>query len=921
MPGTAASVRPSALATHALSGALVALRAAAAVAVLAASAAAAPIKFPATPDGAREVRDERDVSPYLAAWKASNLGRARALATPATANQTAYDVHHYDLDLTFTPTAQSVAGTVKVRASVLAGPLAEIELDLAANMVVDAATAAGAPAAFARSGDRVTVQLDRAYQTGEIAEVGVTYHGIPSGGSLVFTTYYGRRLVWSLSEPYGARTWWPCKDQPADKADSVDLRFTVPTGLIAASNGTRTEATDNGTVAVSRWRHRYPITTYLVSIAAYPYAVSTDWYLPAAGGPMPIDFYNVPESLAGANVVQPKVKDMLAAFAARFGEYPFLAEKYGHAEFTFGGGMEHQTCTSLGAYIEYIVAHEAAHQWWGDWVTCRDFHHIWINEGLATWSEALWAEATGGAAAYRNDLAFNRYFGPGTIHVPDAADEARIFSSNLSYNKGSWVPHMLRGMLGDSLFFGALRAFGQQFAYGTATTEDVRDAFEAHTGWDLDAFFQQWIYGERYPAYRATWTSAPAPGGHDVTLTLVQTQSGQLFTMPVPVRVTTASGETTFVVRDSLRAQTFVLRVPDEPRAVAVDPDQWILRTVETPVTSPSFDRPVLLVNGVDWATYGAEITNAYANRAFWGDYAVDFWDCFAAPAGGYPASLPAPLGHGAVPPEVMGRYRNVVWVGNHLGGDLDAWQSSPILSYLEKGGNVLLMSRMGDQFLPDTLLRFLGVSIVPGTTLYDCVAARPGLTNIARTGTQSACIVLDTARTQPETQLLWRAEQNYAPHRGIGFFRAPAGGGTQRAQGGRFAFLSGRPYRWDHAQLRANVMTLLDDWFLEPLDLAGAGAPGRALALAFGAPQPNPSAGEVALHFTLPRAGVARLELLDVAGRRVRTLRDGWSGAGTHEARWDGRDAAGRDAPAGLYWARLALDGEVRVQRIVRVR
>ena len=885
---------------------------------LAPAGKAAPILFPATPDGPPEWRDEHDVAPYLAAWKAQALRRSRALQAAPTPNQSAYDVRGYALDLNFTPVGSVVAGTVRVQATVVSPTLTTLDLDLLANMTVDGIVAGGVPVTFTRLADVVTVNLDRSYAAGEDVDVRVTYHGTPVAGSFGFQIANGRQLIWSLSEPYGARSWWPCKDVPEDKADSVYVRFTVPTGLVTASNGTRLSATDNGTQAVTRWRESHPIASYLVSIASYPYTPTLDWYRRTPTDSMRIDFFNFPETVAPAANVQSKVKNMLAAFEARFGPYPFFDEKYGHAEFTFGGGMEHQTCTSLGSFAEFVVAHELGHQWWGDLVTCRDFHHIWVNEGFATYSEAIWAESLGGLAAYRADLAQNKFYGPGSVWVPDDTNVARIFSSDLSYNKGSWVLHMLRRVLGETTFFAALAHYRGAHAYGTATTEDFQASCEAVSGRNLTRYFQQWVYGEYYPIYRAAWSSVPAGGGFDVTLTLQQRQGWQLFTMPVDVRVETAAGPRNFVVPDSLASQTFTLRVDAAPLSLQLDPDEWILRQIEQDVTNPAFDRAVLVVNGVDWGTYGAEITSAYTDKAFQGDYTIDFWDHFAAPAAGYPATLPAPLGRGPVPPSVLGHYRNVVWVGNNFNGDLDSWVQTPILSYLRAGGNVVLLSRQGDLFVSDSLRAYLGINFThTGATFTDCLATRPGLANITRTSTQSLCALFDTVRTRPDTQLLWKATVGFTPQRGLGVVRQPVGGAGLRPNGGRFAFLSGRPYRWNHALLMASMNTLLGSYLLEPLSGVGVGdTPVTGLALA--PVRPNPAHGASALRFTLPVAGNVRLELIDAAGRRVRMIEDGGLLAGAHERTWDGRMRDGSRAPAGLYWARLTTARDQRTQRFV---
>jgi aminopeptidase N len=549
-------------------------------------AAAEPAWSPPTaagwPGGTLE---QADVARYLAFHKARAVLDPLARAAPPTANQQAWDVTAYDLDLAPNPVTRVVRGSVRIRATVVSGPLFSMELDLAAAMIVDSVKDAGAALPFSRGADLLTVTLGRAWVSGEGLDVSVWYHGTPASGPFgsvfAFTSHSGEPLLWTLSEPFGARAWWPCKDHPDDKADSVSVRVTVPGGMKTVSNGRRVEASDDGRVAVTRWVERHPIATYLVSLASYAYATTTDWYRPSPADSMEIQFYLFPEDTAYVAGVNAKVKDMIAAYAARFGEYPFLDEKYGEAEFTWGGGMENQTITSLGTFQERIVAHELAHQWWGDWVTCRDFHHVWLNEGLATYGEALWAESQAGPAGYHASLAYTRYFGAGTIYVPDDGNVSRMFDYGLTYNKASWVPHMLRHVLGDTVFFQALREYGRRHAYGTATTEDFQRVCEEVSGRGLGRFFQEWIYGEYHPKYGSRWESVAAGGGWDVTVELDQLQAGQLFWMPVDVVVHSGGVPRTFVALDSLPVQTFTFHVAERPDSVRIDPDEWILRTVE----------------------------------------------------------------------------------------------------------------------------------------------------------------------------------------------------------------------------------------------------------------------------------------------------------------------------------------------------
>lgn len=840
------------------------------------------------------------------------LAKAQLTMAPATLNQTQYDVTAYNLDLTLTPTASNLAGTVATTATVTGASIATFELDLRSNLVVSAARVNGAPTTFTRNGHLVIINLDRTYVTGESVTVSLIYSGNPAGEFWGWDSHNGLPMIWSLSEPFGSPYWWPCKNVTDDKADVLDVTVTLPDNLVVASQGLLVSEVDNGATKTFHWHSDYPIVPYLVSIACYPYTRFSHWYTPLDGGaPMEVQYFVYPDHYSSVQSTYALTVPMITAYAHGFGEYPFVNEKYGHAEFVWGGGMEHQTCTSLGGWSEDLISHELAHSWWGDMITCADFGHIWLNEGFATWCEAYWKEQTEGFATYQQYMNAAAYMGAGTIIVEDPLHDD-IFSSSLSYNKGSWVVHMLRGVLGDDDFFAGLAQYRAQYGYGSATTEQLRDVLEAVSGRDLDAFFQQWIYGQYFPIYEYGWGPGPHAGEIALDISQVQTNAG-VFTMPITIRVTTDQGVFDRRVENDQASQAYVLSVPGTVSDVALDPDRWILRQVRTVVSNPSLDQGILVVNGVEWATYNAELRAAYEAQAFWGDLPIAFWDCFATPSGGYPSTLPAPLGHGAVPASVLGQYSAVVWVGNDYNGDLTSWQETPIASYLAAGGNVLLLCRQSQSFLGTTLASYLGVTWAEQDgTPGNCLAVAPGLVDMAFTGAQTYNDVYTTTVGAHST-LLFRASTGFSTPRGLGCIVQPPLGGTHRPDGGRLAHIGVRPYRLNNTALRANVSYILATFFGEPYSPSTPVMPGDdvlAARPALGASYPNPFNPQTVVPFSLPRAASVELAVFDLRGHRVRDLAAGAFAAGRHDARWDGADDAGRACAAGSYVARLRVDG-----------
>ena len=519
-----------------------------------------------------------------------------------TDNQRMYDVKYYSLDLTPNPSKKILYGNVQVICEVLSTSLDSIELNFWDGMAITEINFSNSPVkqlTYIQDNDLLLIDLDSTFYQGETIDIIVTYHGSPQNSdykSFSFTSYDSRPMIWTLSEPYGARGWWPCKDIPSDKPDSVDIKVTVPSEFIVASNGSLRETITLEDTTTYWWHEQYPIATYLVSLAIYPYSVYYDDYLYNNNtDTMKIHFYMFPDHVDYFQSYNSQVKDMISLFSELFGEYPFINEKYGNVEIFNCEhiAMEHQTCTSFDYaavwnypwWIEWNLNHELAHQWWGDLITCKDFHHIWLNEGFATYATELWFEYTDRPQAAK-DYMMNTllYLGEGTVFVENPVDLETIFIWELTYLKAAWVLHMLRHAVTDSVFFEILKTYGSSplNQYGTATTEDFQSICEQVSGLDLEKFFHQWIYEEYYPVYYYNWIADSVIDGYEIDVSIRQNQTNTVpFWMPIDIKITTNSYDTIFVVWDSLESQMFSLFVPDKPLDINLDPDNWILKQKE----------------------------------------------------------------------------------------------------------------------------------------------------------------------------------------------------------------------------------------------------------------------------------------------------------------------------------------------------
>lgn len=535
------------------------------------------------PQGNKQPYIEYEKDNYLKNYKFENI---------VYPGDSSFDVSYYKLNLTIDYPTKHLSGTVSVAAKSLSNNLSSLFLDFSNVLTVDSIKLNNLPCPFTHTGDRLVILPNNSFALNELFTVFVYYHGTPvtTGlGSFVFDSHNGQPSIWTLSQPYGASDWWPCKDTPSDKADSSDVWITCSSDLIGVSNGklTSTINNDDGTKTY-KWKNRYPIANYLISLAISNYSVYESLFQYSdTEPPMPVVNYIYPENLDQLKPLLDKTIPMLELFSQLFGEYPFIKEKYGHAQFG-RGGMEHQTVTSIGTFTEGVVAHELAHQWFGDKITCKNWENIWLNEGFATYGEGLYDEFLLGKEEYSSFLSFNMGRAKkavGTVYVQDISSISEIFNGNRSYSKGAIVLHMLRGAVGDSIFFNILKNYLNDplLSYDVATTEDFKRVAEETSGMSLGYFFNQWIYGENYPKYIINWNfQNTLETNYAVDLKIEQfiNTYPHFFTMPVKIKISTALGDTILSLFNNSQVQNFSFAVKGEPISLTFDPDNLILKDV-----------------------------------------------------------------------------------------------------------------------------------------------------------------------------------------------------------------------------------------------------------------------------------------------------------------------------------------------------
>ena len=541
------------------------------------------------------------------------------------------DVTHYLLELEILPqysgpdvTAVLVAGTCTIDAQATGDGLTLFTVDLHSNLTVNSVT--GNVASWTRITNAIEIALDSTYQTGEAFQVVIDYGGDPQSagfGAFKWWVREGNLVVATLSQPYYARNWWPCKDALEDKS-TMQMQVVVPDPMVVVSNGQQmgTETLTGGRTKYL-WEETYPMIPYLASLAITNYECYDLQYDYEEGGPqsMPVLCYVYPdhwdygadEPLASYKTGCDELTNMLGTFGSVYGLYPFRAEKYGVVETGGTGGlsasMEHQTVSSMSRINNYsdIMAHELSHQWWGDNVTCATWYDIWLNEGFASYSESLYREfkPAGGASSYWARVNERRPNDPDRqVYRTSISSTGAIFSSNDVYNKGSWVLHMLRHVMGTEAFFQAVANYRAAYQGSSATTADFTASFSASFGADLTFFTDEWVMNPGSPDYQWYYEHSTIAGQHYLKLAIRQEQDGDgygLITMPIDLRVTTTGGIAQRTVFNDGWTEYYVLPVSGTVTDVEFDEDggvdnrNWILCDSVVQLSTPVEGPPVVL--------------------------------------------------------------------------------------------------------------------------------------------------------------------------------------------------------------------------------------------------------------------------------------------------------------------------------------
>ncbi|PID88939.1 MAG: hypothetical protein CSB02_00020 [Bacteroidia bacterium] len=515
-----------------------------------------------------------------------------------------YNPHYMHMKMDVHSDRVDIAGDISTYAKVTSAQLDTIYLELNQAFSLDSIKLNDVlTTSYTFENSEIFIVLDTPLNQGDDFKINVCYHGaVPagmatdySGVAHFYLGLYKTHGAFSHSEPFGARHWFPVRQSLQYKIDSVYQEYTCPTGNMVGSNGVLEQITaNNDSTTTFHWKTRYPMAYYLISFAVSDYMEYNVYAKPAQlqGDSILIQnfIYNDPKCL---NFYKDDIEasvGIMEVFCEKFGLYPFYKEKYGNC-LASNAGMEHQTMSSVGNFDFHLNAHEMAHQWFGDNITCGTWSDIWLNEGFAIYAEVVAKEFLVGhdaAIYYMERLQRSAMRAKnGSVYVPEDevyyGDKGRIFSLLLTYYKGGCLIHQLRYLINnDDTFFGFLQHYIDAFRDQMITTDQFRDALEDYTGLDLHSYFEQWCYGQGYPTYSVACEQGE--GGH-AHFTITQTTCNTatpFFDLPLEIKVLYANeqGDSTFRMPITANTSYFDIQLPYQVDSILIDPNHWIINKV-----------------------------------------------------------------------------------------------------------------------------------------------------------------------------------------------------------------------------------------------------------------------------------------------------------------------------------------------------
>lgn len=485
----------------------------------------------------------------------------KMIAYNTNPNTLNYDLQYQRMDVNLDPSVYMISGSVTSHFKPNQS-MSNIYFDLSNALTVSQVTYHNQSLTFQQlTTKEVKIDFPTALPANVLDSLTIQYSGTPPTANSAFSTgsQGGSPILSTLSEPYGAQDWFPTKQSMNDKIEQFDFKITTPSQYNVAANGLlMSETMLPPGQKLTFWRTMYPTAAYLIAISITNYVKITDTM-----GTPPFPFINyVYPSTANNTTSMANInwtKQIMNTFETYFGPYPFRNEKYGHMEFEYGGGMEHQTMSSMGGWDKSLIAHELTHQWFGDKVTCGAWNDIWLNEGFATFGAHLANEKLLMTnAEFMNFLLSEKNYitslPDGSVYVADANlnNINAIFNGRLSYSKGGYVVRMIKWILGETAFYQALKDYHARpaLAYNYVRTIDLKNSILQSTGKDLTEFFNDWIYGQGYPTYDIRWKQT----GNQITFKASQTQSNSsvsFYEMPLPIKVTGTGGQIAYFALDN----------------------------------------------------------------------------------------------------------------------------------------------------------------------------------------------------------------------------------------------------------------------------------------------------------------------------------------------------------------------------------